>query len=172
MKLSVEPLKKTLRAEIEALDRVAELERLIRNAVMERDWSKLESNLYELDYWSSKVIDAEEMRRDCLAEFADCASCDELAESAGDAGVALLDILQLAPFADRTELTELYRQLKIAVMTVQSATYGLQSYVNAAAETTQAFLEELFPSHKGKHYSRNGSAAKVDRRALVLDHQL
>ncbi|TVR86462.1 MAG: hypothetical protein EA428_14490 [Spirochaetaceae bacterium] len=172
MKLSVEPLKKTLRAEIEALERVAELERLIRNAVMERDWSQLEKKLYELDYWSSRVIDAEEMRRDCLADFADSSYSEELAESESDVGVALLDILQLAPFADRTELTELYRQLKIAVMTVQSATYGLQSYVNAAAETTQAFLEELFPSHKGKHYSRNGSAASADRRALVLDHQL
>jgi len=172
MKLSVEPLKKTLRAEIEALDRVAEAERLIRNAVMERNWSHLETKLYELDYWSSRVIDAEEMRRDCLCEFAEVSESEELSDSAADGGVALLDILQLAPFADRTELTELYRQLKISVMTVQSATYGLQSYVNAAAETTQAFLEELFPSHKGKHYSRNGSAASADRRALVLDHQL
>lgn len=169
MKPSVERLKDTLHNEIEALDRVAELERLIRNTVMERDWSQLEGRLRELEHWSSKVLDAEDARRECLAEFEGMSAHHELSD--GEVGVALLDILQQAPFADRTELTELYRRLKIAVMTVQSATYGLQAYVNAAAETTQAFLEELFPSHKGKIYSRSGSAESADRRALVLDHQ-
>ena len=157
-------LKQSMKREVELLEAFATEEQKLQNAIVEREWERLEEIVDTMSTASEEVLEAETERHRCYTTAHAEAGC-------GDEE-SFYDFVSRLDLGERTEISELYRRLKIAVMRVQALTGGIGSYVTSATTAVREILDELYPQRKGRIYSSGGHHSSPDERALVLDRHL
>jgi len=160
----VENLKNLLNREVELLDDFAREEQKLQNAIVEREWERLEEIVAQMSEASDRVLEVEKERHECYTRTRQELGCAE--------GERFYDFVARLDLGDRMEVSELYRRLKVSVMRVQALTGGIGSYVTSATTAIRDVLDELYPRRKGRIYSRGGEHAAPDDRAMVVDHHL
>ena len=151
-------------AQIELLEQLADRERELQNALLERNWQMLEEVIQEMNELARTIQQADQMRAERFSHL--CRQIG-LGEQSGMAEVvARLDT------DDATRLRALFRRLKVAVMRIQSLTGGIDAYVASTTATMRAFLDESFPERRGTIYGRDGNADNGAGHAVVIDRHL
>ncbi len=155
-------LGKVLRTQIELLERYCEEEREMRQHLLDRNWPELERVLSRMDGLGRELSDAEQSRLEAFDEL-----CREVGAGEED---NFYHVIAHLPDHERAEYADLYRRLKMCIVSIRSVTAGIDSYATAKAATLHGVLSELFPHRKGKIYSRTGIPRRQDANPVVLDH--
>ena len=80
-------------------------------------------------------------------------------------------VLTSVPDADRAGLEESWRNLRMSVVKLKTATSRMRYSAEALADTFNRALEEIFPYRKGRLYSRRGKTTSVSD-SLLVDRKL
>ncbi|MFP4373484.1 MAG: flagellar export chaperone FlgN [Spirochaetaceae bacterium] len=160
----LEKLKYLLKSEVELLEDFARQEQELQNAIVEREWDRLEGIVNEMTEASQSVLSVEQERHECYTRVRRDFDCPP--------NSSFYDFAAKLDLGDRMEISELYRRLKVAVMRVQALTGGIGSYITSATSAIRDVLDELYPQRKGRIYSRAGHHSVPDDRAMVVDHHL
>lgn len=138
---------------------LAEREGELQELVGRRDWPALESLLPRMTRISEAVAAVEEQRNDLF-----------LAISAALGGEASFGVvLSRLPQDLRVQVSTAYRRLKVAVLALQSRTAGMDSYIRSTVSTTRGILQELYPEHTARGYSRDGQNRFNAAPAVMVD---
>lgn len=162
--MSVARVKELLAAQADAMLAFGAQEQELQAAIMNREWSKIDSLVPQMQRRSSELEATDAARHEAFAVAK--------AELGLPAGASFLGFLERVDEEDRRELTALYRSLQVSVLRVKSVTRGIDSYVRGTLRTTNEVLGEVFPDQKGTMYSRRGKRSPADGRAMVLDRHL
>jgi hypothetical protein len=167
-----------LLAESELVQKIAALQKIIRNAVEKREWAGFEDNFKAMNVMGSELA-ALEKEREALF-FADEAAPDtqcrtekavlpvELA--GGDKGCFYAMTAKL-PVEQRNELTAIYRSLKLESLGLRMSNETFMNYLAEARTAIADFFEMAFPDRGGKIYTQRGIPFSHDMRSMVLDRR-
>jgi hypothetical protein len=154
-----EKCREILLRESELVQRIAGLQNLIREAVMNRNWTDFEGHFNDL----GKI----------RAEFAALEGERELlfTGTPGEAGssASFYTLAAQLPPRQRAELTEIYRSLKLETLRLQVSGEALMSYITEVRAAMAGFFEVAFPDRGGKIYTPHGVPVSHDMRSMVLN---
>jgi len=144
---------------------IGDLQDMVYNAVVSRDWTDFEVQFYALEEMGRDLALLEAERERIFSKCVNDVAPDADASSRFYAFVAHL------PVEQRKEITEIYRCLKMETIRVRSAGETLMGYIAGARATMTGFFDAAFPDKAGKTYSPYGTKVSSDRRSMVLNHQ-
>jgi hypothetical protein len=147
--------------EIEVLEQIPPLQRMIRDAVIKREWADYETYMQSLAEIGVRfeVLDTE--REALYKTLAD----GEEPESFHAWAVRL-------PAKEREEISSLYRKLKIITLQIKIANDTLMEYLREARSAVSGLLERAYPDRRGKMYSRQGVEREADMRSVMVNRSL
>ncbi len=151
-----------LARQTELINLLEQRQRELQGLVEERKWEAMEQLVPTMTALSESVSRVEE-ERDSLFQ--------EIALSLGHPG-DLAGILSALPPDVRAGISRGYRDLKIAVLRLQSATAVFDSYMRSNLATGRSILRELFPEHTSGGYARDGQGRFSSAPAMMVDQQL
>ena len=158
----VETVVQSLDAQLKLMNTLAEQEAELHRRMLEREWEAVTPLIENMSEMSDAVVEAENRRHD--------AYCRLRKELGLDDTSGFGDVLSALEDEDRRRLAELYRQLKLAVIRLQSLAGGVDRYVRTMMATTREIIREAYPQRSGAGYGRDGAHAAHSGEALVLDH--
>lgn len=163
MKL-VETVMDTLEAQLTMMNTLAEQEAELHRLMLEREWEEVTPLIETMGEMSDAVVEAENRRHDAY-----CALRRDLGLN-DTSGFG--EVLAALDDDDRRSLADLYRQLKLSVIRLQSLAGGVDRYVRTMMATTREIIKEAYPQRAGGAYGRDGAHAAHSGEALVLNQQL
>jgi hypothetical protein len=149
--------KDVLLKEIELVRHVSALQNLIREAVINRNWTDFESHFSELNGIG--------------VEFSSLESEREQFFSGNGDKTGFYGQIARFPAKERRELSEIYRDLKLETMRVQISGEAIMDFIAGARATIAGFFEIAFPDRGGKMYTPYGRPVSHDMRSMVLNHR-
>ena len=154
-----EKCREILLQESDLVQRIARLQEVVWEAVVNRDWTDFEGHFSELGRLGEEFTALEAEREGFFAEIN------------GKPG----DILGFYAFASqlppdqRGEITEIYRNLKLEALKIQVSGDTLMGFIAGARTTLAGFFEIAFPDRGGKLYTPHGIPVSHDMRSMVLN---
>jgi hypothetical protein len=157
-----EKCKAVLLKECELVRRIASLQNLVYEAVINRDWNGFEANFSKLGKIGEEFTVLEHERERVFAGI--------LTES----GVSerFYSLTAGLPPEQRNEISEIYRNLKLETLKVKLAGENIMNYIAGARATVAGIFEIAFPDRKGKIYTPYGMPVSHDMRSMVLNRTL
>ncbi|WP_146049397.1 MULTISPECIES: flagellar export chaperone FlgN [Alkalispirochaeta] len=152
-----------LREQALLMDRLATGQQHLQQAVVLRDWERLESVLEEMNLLGEALAGKENERDQAFHDLAQALGCRR----------SLSAILAELPRETRAEVSQAYRALKVAVLRLQSHTASMDTYVRSSMATNREVLRELFPEWAAPGYSRTGQGnmgPEAAGTALMVNH--
>jgi len=157
-----EKCKAILLKEYELVRRIAGLQNLVYEAVINRDWNGFEANFSKLGKIGEEFTVLEHERERVFAGI--------LVEA--DASAKFYSLTAGLPTEQRNELAEIYRNLKLETLKVRIAGETIMNYIAGARTTVAGIFEIAFPDRKGKIYTPYGTPVSHDMRSMVLNRTL
>ncbi len=154
----------TLQRQLDLIEGLVNYEQKMQRAVMQKDWSELESIVEQLYALGDAVYSCEQTRHRYLTEIRQHLGLPESTRFSVVLGYLSSD--------RRQQIASLYRRLQIAVMRVQFLHEGIDTYITNTVETMQQIVEEVFPGTRGKIYSRDGNMQGRQMSAMVINQHL
>ena len=147
--------------EIEVLERIPPLQRLIRDAVIKREWTDYEVLMQSLGEIGVQfeILDTE--REALFTTLAD-----------GEEPESFYAWAARLPDREREEISGLYRKLKMITLQIKIANDTLMEYLREARSTVTGLLEKAYPDRRGKMYSRRGIEREADMRSVMVNRSL
>ncbi|MGA2764983.1 MAG: hypothetical protein ABSG17_16660 [Spirochaetia bacterium] len=139
-----------------------EMDRL-RDSFQQKKWTSCLVIAQGIQASAQKIERADDARDEAFA-----ALCGGLGFSTETAFSALLTRM---PEEHRGLLEESWRNLRMAVVRLSTASNRMRYSAEALAGTLGRILEEIFPHRKGKIYSRRGRTTSVND-SLLVDRRL
>ena len=138
---------------------IAGLQNLIREALINRDWTDFESHFSELTTIGAEFASLETEREGLFAQ------------NQAETGVSSGFYAHIAhlPADQRAELSEIYRNLKLETLRVQIDGEAIMGFIAGARATMAGFFEIAFPDRGGKMYTPHGRPVSHDMRSMVLN---
>jgi hypothetical protein len=152
-----EQCKDILLKESELIQRIAALQKLIYDAVVNREWTDFEAHFNVLGGLGEEFAALENIREELFAK-------DQEGEKPSFYALAAR-----LPREQRKEITDIYRNLKLETLKVRMSGETLMGYVAGARATMTGFFEVAFPGRGGKIYSPHGVPVSHDMRSMVLN---
>ena len=159
--MEFEKCRDILLKETELVRRIAELQDLIYEAVINREWTDFEGHFAALNEMR-EVFAVMESEREHLFVG--------LQKNSGING-GFYALAANLPHEQRNEITAAYRNLKRETLQVQMTGEALMGYIAGARATITGFFEIAFPDRGGKIYSPHGTTVSHDMRSMVLNQR-
>ena len=153
-----EQCRRILLKESELVQRIACLQKLIREAVMNREWTDFEDHFAALGRLKTEITALESERKRFFTE---------ITGKSGDFSFYAF-AAQLPP-EQRAELTAIYRNLKLETLQVRTAGEALMTYITEVRVVLAGFFEVAFPDRGGKIYTPHGMSISHDMRSMILN---
>jgi hypothetical protein len=147
--------------EIEILERIPPLQKLIRDAVIKREWTDYEVLMQSLGEIGAQfeILDAE--REALFTALAD-----------GEEPGSFYAWAARLPAKEREEISGLYRKLKVITLQIKISSDTLMEYLREAKSAVAGLLERAYPDRRGKMYSRRGTEREADMRSVMVNRSL
>ena len=145
--------------ESDLVQKIAQLQNIVWDAVMNRDWTDFEAHFDTLNELGDKFITLEAERERIFSEIA----------PDSDTSAPFYTYVSHLPASDRKELCDIYRNLKLESLKVQVFNETLMGYIAGARATLAGFFEIAFPDRGGKLYTPHGIPVSHDMRSMVLN---
>ena len=161
--LLVRTLKVRMDAEAELFNRLgAEVERL-RDSFQEKSWNSGLAIAHDIECSTGAIEEADCARDEAFTLLRDAMDLPR--------EIAFQALLPGLPDQQRGKLDESWRNLRMSVVRLKTTTGRMRYAAEALAEALNRILEGIFPSLKGKIYSRRGTPTGVTG-ALLVDRKL
>jgi hypothetical protein len=154
-----EKCKLILLRECELVRRVADLQNLVYEAVINRDWNGFEVHFSKLGEIGERFTALGHERERLFSGI--------LTES--NASARFYSLTAGLPAQQRGELAEIYRNLKLETLKVRVAGETIMNFIAGARATVAGFFEIAFPDRRGKIYTPYGTPVSHDMRSMVLN---
>ena len=156
--------------EIELIKKISAAQKVVRKAVMSREWADFDEKLSEVNRISADFALLEDDR---CALFSALQPQDKAAASfqAGDEK-SFYELISYLPVEQKRELARLYRELKMETLKLQALNETFLVYLNEAKSLAAAYLEAVCPARGGKLYTRKGRRVSQDLRSMVINNSL
>ena len=161
--MEFEQCKDVLLKESELVQCIAGLQNIIRDSVVNRDWTDFEEHFNALQEMGKEFTALEDERERIFS------SSHDISPSMEGAAARFYVFASNLPAVQRNELTDIYRNLKLEVLRVQVAGEALMSYIAGVRATMAGFFEIAFPDRSGKIYTPYGVPVTHDMRSMVLN---
>lgn len=158
----LEDFKSILRDENQCIEEFILKEQEIKDAVMDKDWPKLERALGDLESQSSFLSLLDDRRQGIWNDI--------LEKGQWTNHRSFYEVMSYYPRPWRQELGELYRKVKMNTLRLKGLTEGIDNYVQTTAQVIREALNQV--EGKGKTYNKTGSFNPEPHRPLVLDKSL
>jgi hypothetical protein len=152
-----EQCKDILLKESDLVQRIAALQKLIYDAVVNREWTDFEGHFDALSGLGEEFAALEDMRDGLFAK------------DQGGERPSFYSLAAQLPREQRKEITDIYRKFKIEFLKVRMSGETLMGYIAGARATMAGFFEVAFPGRGGKIYSPHGVPVSHDMRSMVLN---
>ena len=153
-----------LRGEIELLKKIADAQKIVRHAVMSREWTDFDEKLNEVNRISAEFAMLEKERVQLFA-----AAREDQADRADER--SFYSFISQLPMEQSRELAGLYRDLKMETLKLKALNETFMVYLNEAKTLAAAFLEAVCPARGGKLYTRKGRRVSQDLRSMVINNR-
>jgi hypothetical protein len=137
---------------------ISGIQLLVKEAVMNREWTDFESLMTQLERIGAEFRDLDAERAGLFSE--------------GDGRVGFYALCAQLPGEARSKITQQYRNLKIEITRVRLENEALLEYLNEARLLVAGFLEAILPERKGKIYSPRGMQIEAEMPSLVVNTRL
>ncbi len=161
---STAQLLRAMAGETDLFHRFADQEADLPRVVQDRDWSRLERSLADLERLAASIGTSEQRRHEEYERLK-----RRLGGRAGEGFDAL--VAQL-PEQEQGELAAAREQLRAAVGRVRTLTASLAYYFRTIKESVEQIVIEAFPHRRGRIYSRHGRPAAAGADPFVVNHSL
>jgi hypothetical protein len=158
----------SLREEAALAARIAEIQGLVRAAVIRREWTDFEGHLAELARLGEEFAALDLARQRYFATATGAPEAPGV-QSGREGGGGFYALVSRFPPEARREICALYRQLKLGILKIRLENEALARYLNEGQTTVAAFLDAAFPDRKGRLYSRRGKQVPPDMRSILLN---
>lgn len=141
------------------INTLARQELELQQYISDRQWSEVDRTIARMSVTSEAIAAAEEKRNAAFMEI-----------SPGSTGGGEFSaLIARLPLEIREDISRRYRDLKVAVLRLQSCTANMDSYLRAALATNRGVLRELFPEHTPSGYSSDGQGRLGEGTALMVN---
>ncbi|GHV94722.1 hypothetical protein AGMMS50293_10420 [Spirochaetia bacterium] len=164
-----EKCREILLRECELIQKAASLQKLIEEAVRNREWTDFEGHFIALNGVEQDIGLMEKEREGLFANFAAADALNANGPDLNDDKGRFYAMVSRLPAEERNELTGIYRSLKLEALKLRMANDTLMSYLSGARATLADFLEHAFPDRGGRIYTKNGAPLSHDMRSMVLN---
>jgi hypothetical protein len=154
-----------LKQEHELLQKIGQLQNLVKNAITNREWADFEGYLGSMAAIGDEFEALDLERIQIFTNFSKRLGFNH-------EGVGFYSFAARLPEPERKELSELYRRIKMLTLGVRFTNDSLTGYLNEAQTIVCGFLEAVFPARRGKLYTRKGTQVTPDMRSMVLNQSL
>lgn len=158
----VAQLEKNLLSGIELLGDVYSCQKRMYQAVVARDWVRVQSESDNMKVFTAAYAEIERKREALLASYARA-----LPASCPNPGFYTITCT-LEPDA-RERVNSLYRETKRLMVLSRTENDVLNSYIVNAKALVSGILETVVPARKNKIYTRKGSIAPAAAESLVVN---
>ena len=148
-----------LQKEIEVLEQIPPLQLLIRDAVIKREWADYETLMHSVSEIGSHFEVLEQERE---TVFKNMAKKDESFHSWAER----------LPGKEREAISILYRKLKMTSLQIKISNDTLMEYLREVKTTVSGLIDRVYPSRRGKLYSKDGIEREADMRSVVVNSSL
>ena len=148
--------------------RIACLQERIKESVINRDWTDFENYFSVLAEIGDEFLVLENDREQLF--YTDCPlkGTARTEDRGGHKGRFYAFAVRF-PDERRNELTEIYRNLKLETLKVQTTGEALTVFFAGAQAALAGLLEIAFPERGGKIYTPRGRPVAHDMRSMVLN---
>ncbi|MDR2136426.1 MAG: hypothetical protein LBO76_07410 [Treponema sp.] len=147
------------------LQRIAEAQKKVRDAVVRREWADFDSLLAAIGRIAGELEGLEAERQALFGRLPGFSGLPD-----GEAG--FFRFAASLPPEGQKEMAAKYRELKMAALRIRINNENLLAYVAGIKATMSAFIESAFPDRRGRVYSRSGAVMPQDMRCMVLNRSL
>ena len=144
--------------EIELLEKIPPLQTMIRDAVINREWTDYELLMQSIGEIGTKfeALDAE---REVMFK----------SYQVGEEPESFYAWAAKLPRGEQEEISALYRKLKMITLQIRIANDTLMEYLREARTAVSGLLERAYPDRRGKMYSRKGIEREADMRSVMVN---
>jgi hypothetical protein len=175
-----ETCRKILLKECDLVQQAEALQELIRNKVVNREWTDFEGHFNTLNAIEGEINALEKEREELFTEFDANGPSSQTENDPVDGdnvpeGLAKSRFYVFAarlPLAERNKLTAIYRSLKLAALKLRMTNDALTSYLNGTRATLAGFFALAFPDLGGRIYTMRGTPISQDMRSIVLNRRM
>ena len=153
-----------LNGEIELLKNIGAVQEMVRQAVMNREWSDFDEKTEEVKRLGGDFALFEDERALLFSALTDSPVKDP-----ADEGIPFYAVIKDLPLEEQRELSRLYRELKMETFKMRSLNETFITYLNEAKNMAAAYLEAVCPARGGKLYTRKGRKVSQDLRSMVIN---
>ena len=145
--------------ESELVQKISCLQKLIWEAVSNRDWTDFEAHFLALNRMGDAFSIMEDERKK-LFHY----NQGELNDSSG-----FYAWIARFPHEQRSELAEIFRNLKLETLKLKISNETMLKYIAESRAAIAGFFEIAFPDRGGKIYTPYGKPVSHDMRSMVLN---
>jgi hypothetical protein len=147
-----------LKKEIEILEKIPPLQKMIRDAVIKREWTDYELLMQSLGEIGSRFEIIEAERETVFKNL-----------QMGDEPESFYAWVAKLPQAEKEEISSLYRKLKMITLQIKISNDTLMEYLREAKSAISGLLDRAYPDRRGKMYSRKGAEREADMRSVMIN---
>ena len=147
--------------EIEVLEKIPPLQKMIRDAVIKREWTDYELLMQSLGEIGIQFEALEAEREAIFKTLSDGEEPDSFYAWAAK-----------LPEAEKAEISGLYRKLKMITLQIKISNDTLMEYLREAKSAVAGMLERAYPERRGKMYSPMGTEREADMRSVMVNKRL
>jgi hypothetical protein len=148
--------------EIELLEKITPVQALLRDAVLNREWTDFERLTETIAGIGAGFERLEAERTELFKNLTGV--------SGGGESRYFYAVAARLPPQERERLTSLYRRLKMEALRIKLANDTLMNYIKETRSAISGILENAYPDRKGKIYSRTGMEREADMKSVLLNH--
>jgi hypothetical protein len=155
-----------LTGEIEILKKISDAQRIVRQAVINKEWADFDEKTAEVNRLGEEFALLEEQRIRLFAALSDAVARDR----DRDTEQPFYALITRLPAEESRELSLLYQELKMETMKMRSVNESLLAYIHEAKAMAEAYLEAVCPERGGKLYTRKGRRVSQDLKSMVFNN--
>jgi len=159
-----------LTGEIEILKKISDAQRIVRQAVINKEWADFEEKTTEVNHLGEEFTLLEEQRIRLFSALSDAVAISGGTGSRNDSEQPFYVLITRLPAEENRELSRLYRELKMETLKMRSINESLLAYINEAKSLAEAYMEAVCPERGGKLYTRKGRRVSQDLKSMVINN--
>ena len=161
--------KSVLIGEIELLKKISATQNMVRQAVINREWTDFDEKVQEVNRLGEEFSLLEDERARLFSALPNSGRSDAHTENKGSGGNFYAAIMEL-PMEERRELSRIYRELKMEALKMRALNETFLAYLNEAKILAASYLEAVCPARGGKLYTRKGRRVSQDLKSIVFNN--
>ena len=161
--MNIKNFEKILEMEIALFQQLAQTERVVQEALIQRDCLLLDQYLEKSKEISEAIREVDQQREELYMGI--------LEEMGIEREYGITFLLASLEGTERERMANLYRDLKVVVLQVKNLTSGINAFSSSKLDSMHRMLDELYPHRRAKTYRANGTQVP-ETEPMVLDHTL